>query len=155
MVRLFSSSSLSLAVPIDSLSSSDSYLIYSDSCGLPSLLIVIESIDFKSRLMSCLGLDLVDDVYLLLLHVLSFLIVLSTMFLQKLRFVECGSYWLSEYIIGGLCVVCILHCLLKSCFHLYINLFLSYLLALFGNRLHHHQGAGDSDAVPRTEPNRS
>ncbi|CAN6933664.1 unnamed protein product [Brassica oleracea] len=31
----------------------DSYLIYSDSCGLPSLLIVIESIDFKSRLMSC------------------------------------------------------------------------------------------------------
>ena len=81
MVRLFSSSSLSLAVPIDSLSSSDSYLIYSDSCGLPSLLIVIESIDFKSRLMSCLGLDLVDDVYLLLLHVLSFLIVLSTMFL--------------------------------------------------------------------------
>lgn len=52
---------LSLAVPIDALSSSDSYLIYSDSCGLPSLLIVIESIDFKSRLMSCLGLDLVDD----------------------------------------------------------------------------------------------
>ena len=61
--------SLSLAVPIDALSSSDSYLIYSDSCGLPSLLIVIESIDFKSRLMSCLGLDLVDDVHLLLLHV--------------------------------------------------------------------------------------